>query len=140
MTIMAGIETLAANALSVDYIHRFISSLVFTIIIETLVLFLLIRFLFKNKKLETRKIIFAGVIASFATIPYVWFVFPYMAAWPRSTSLYFSEPFVFVIEAVLYHHLLKANWQSSLLLSFLCNLASYLLGPWLRAHGMWVYW
>lgn len=128
------------NTLSIDYIHRFISSLVFTTVVETLALFLLLRWVFKNKELSTKKIVFAGVFASFATIPYVWFVFPYIESWPRSTSLYYSEPFAFIIEAIFYRAFLKPSWGVSFMLSLACNLASYLLGPLLRAHGVWINW
>ena len=126
--------------LSVDYIHRFISSLVFTSLVETAVSFLMIRFVFRNKELPLKSIILTGVFASFATIPYVWFVFPYIRKWPRQTSLYFSDPFAFLVETIFYRAFLKTGWGQSLLLSLAANLTSYFLGPLLRSWGLWIYW
>ena len=125
---------------SIDYTHRFITSLFFTVIVETIVLFLLIRFAMKNKKLSTEKIITSGIFASFATIPYVWFVFPYLFQWSINSSLRFSEPFAFIIEAVFYRQFLKTDLKTSFLLSLICNLASFILGPILRSQGIWLYW
>ena len=125
--------------MTIDYIHRFISSLVFTTVVETAVLCLLLMYVFKNKE-QLRDVIFAGVLASFATIPYVWFVFPYISNWSRETSFLWSEPFAFVIEAVFYRVFLNLDWRTAFAASLLANLASYLLGPFLRTHGLWLYW
>lgn len=125
--------------ISTNYIHNFITSLAFTVVVETLLLFLLLRLIFKDKT-GTKKVIFAGAFASFSTIPYVWFVFPYIFSWSLSTSLYYSEPFAFIVEAIFYRTFLKTRWGASLIISLTCNLASYLLGPLLRAQGIWIYW
>ncbi len=130
----------SSKMLSIDYIHRFISSLVFTAVLETLVIYILLRFLFKKKELGGKKIIFGGIFASFATIPYVWFVFPYINTWSRQTSLNWSEPFVFLVEALFYRMFFKVDIRIALFLSLVANLASYLLGPILRSHGLWLYW
>lgn len=126
--------------LSIDYIHRFISSLVFTSVLETLIVFLIFWVILRRRDIKARIIIFTGVLASYATIPYVWFVFPYINNWPRATSLHYSEPFVFLVEAVIYRVFLKTNMPVALGLSLVANLASYLLGPLLRGHGLWIYW
>lgn len=125
--------------MSFDYIHRFITSLVFTTTIETLVLLLLLVCLFKYKN-RIKEFVFVGMFASFATIPYVWFVFPYIVDWSRATSLMVSEPIIFLTEAVLYKFFLKLDLRVALFVSFVCNTVSYFLGPILRAHGLWVYW
>ena len=126
--------------ISTTYLHNFLSSAVFTIVVETAVLFFLLRFVIKNKDINSGKVIFAGFFASLATIPYVWFVFPYILEWPRKTSLLFSEPFAFIIEAIFYKGFLKIDTKTSLILSLVCNLSSYFLGPFLRSQGLWIYW
>ncbi|MDO8505195.1 MAG: hypothetical protein Q7S48_01270 [bacterium] len=126
--------------LSIDYIHRFISSLTFTVVVETAVVLLLLWFIFKKREAGIKKIIFTGVFASFATIPYVWFVFPYINSWPRQTSLLYSEPFAFLVEALIYRIFLKIDIRIALTVSLFANLASYLLGPMLRTYGFWIYW
>lgn len=123
-----------------SFVHRFISSLVFTDVVETLVLILMLRFVFRNRGLSLGQIIFAGLYASFSTISYVWFVFPEIIAWPWTTAIIFAELFAFVMEAVFYRFVLRLDWRAAFIVSFVCNLASYLLGPILRTHGLWIYW
>lgn len=122
------------------YIHRFITSWGFTIIVETAVLCALLMYVYRRKDIPLKDMLFAGLLSSFATIPYVWFVFPYIVNWSRQTSLYVSEPVVFFIEALIYNRFLKVNWPTAFALSFICNAASYLLGPILRSLGLWIYW
>jgi hypothetical protein len=122
----------------ISIVHYFISSLLFTIAVETGILFLLLRYAFKEKGPCTKKIVFAGAFASFATIPYVWFVFPYLTL--PGNALYYSESFAFVVEAVFYRAYLKTSWKTSLLVSLLCNVASFALGYVLQANGLWVSW
>lgn len=123
-----------------SYIHQFITSLFFTVLLETLVLFLLVKFVFKHHKIETWRLLFAGFFASFSTIPYVWFIFPFLLDWSRSVSLMYSEPFAFIVEAIFYRVFLKTSWKVSLTISLVANAASYFGGPLLRSFGIWLYW
>ena len=126
--------------LSVLYIHRFITSLGFSIFVETIVLMVILKVITKHTNLPLRQILIAGIFSTFATIPYVWFVFPNMFDWPRSTALLYSEPFITIVEAVFYSLFLKTNWKTSLIVSIAANLTSFFLGPLLRAYGLWIYW
>jgi len=130
-------DVVAAN---IEFTHRFISSLVFTDVTETLCLFLLLRYVYRNRVLETWRIISAGLYASFSTISYVWFVFPYLVVWPAMTALIVAEGFVFLMEAFFYKLVLRVDTKTALILSAVCNALSYFLGPILRAHGLWLYW
>ena len=125
---------------NIAFVHRFISSLVFTDMVETIILILLIRFVIRNRTMPLKQMVFAGLYASFSTISYVWFVFPYLMDWPASTAILFAEAFAFVVEAVFYRWFLKLDWRAAFFVSFVCNLVSYLLGPILRSHGIWIYW
>jgi hypothetical protein len=122
------------------FVHRFLTSLVFTGIIETIVLIILLLFVFRNRTIEISRMMFAGAYASFSTIPYVWFVFPFLMRWSPSTAIIFAETFVFVIEAIFYRWFLRLDWRIAFALSFICNVVSYFLGPLLRMYGIWVYW
>ncbi|OGG49126.1 hypothetical protein A3C18_03590 [Candidatus Kaiserbacteria bacterium RIFCSPHIGHO2_02_FULL_54_11b] len=126
--------------ITISYIHRFLTSLGFTVIVETAILFILLMLVLKRRDIPPLRIALAGFFASFATIPYVWFVFPYAHTWSRETSLLWSEPFAFVVEAVFYRLFLKLDWRIAFAASFVANLASYLLGPLLRSYGLWIYW
>ena len=107
----------------------FSSSLVLTIISETSLLFFLTRRYFKipTKKIPNPRLLFAGFFASFATLPYLWFILPSTIS---SYSLYtvIGEPFVLIIETVIYYFILNLNLKKSFTLSLLCNLFSFLLG------------
>lgn len=131
---------MAHTAAAVAYVHRFITTNVLTIAVETTVLFFLMRYVFKKHELSTKQLLFAGIFASFATIPYVWFVFPNVMMWPRQTSLHYSEPFVAVVEAIWYRFALKTDWKTSFAISIICNLASYYIDIVLRTNGIWFYW
>ncbi len=124
----------------VEYVHRFITALAFTNIIEIALLIGLIRFVLRNRGIEIWQIFFAGLYASFSTIPYVWFVFPGLTNWPYSIAIIFAEAFAFVVEAVFYRWILKLGWREAFLVSFVCNLASYSLGLLLRVYGLWIFW
>lgn len=128
------------TALSIAYVRRFATTEVLTILVETAVLFFLMRYVFKKHTLTPKQLMFAGIFASFATIPYVWFVFPNITSWARPTSLLYSEPFVTIVEAIWYRFALKTNWKVSLAISVICNLASYIVDIALRANGIWIYW
>jgi len=127
---------------NIFYSHSFITSLIFTVVSETVVLvFLLRKFLhIPKEKISTLRILFAGFFASFATIPYVWYVFPNLTDWTRDTSVHYSEIFAFLLEAIFYKVFLKTNNKNSLWISLLCNSISFSLGVFLRMHGWWFYW
>lgn len=125
---------------SIFYVHRLITSLFFTVVVETLIIYLLLKFVFKEKHLTGKQIVLAGIFASFATIPYVWFVFPNLMDWPRNVSLIYSELFVFMVEAIFYKIFFKTSWFISLFLSLIANIVSFTLGPILRSYNLWIYW
>lgn len=121
------------------YTHNFLTSLVFTDVVETVVLFLLVRYALRNKTIATKDLIFAGLFASFATITYVWYVFPVMV--PRGvTPAFLSEPFVFLVEALFYRMYLRLSWKEALIVSLLANAASFFGGIGIRAAHIWIYW
>lgn len=126
---------------SMSYVHRFLTTLVQTGLTELAVLFFLMTYVLKGRGITPRQLLFAGLFASFSTIPYVWFVFPRSGIpWARQTSLYFSEPFVMVIEALFYRMYLRTSWKDSFIISLVCNASSYYLDIILRANGLWLYW
>jgi hypothetical protein len=67
-------------------------------------------------------------MASFSTIPYVWYVFPILIYWSFKLSLILSEVFALLVEAVFYRFYFDVKFRYSLLISFVCNLSSWGLG------------
>lgn len=108
------------------YVHHFLVALLFTVSIETIiVLFLLVK-VYKKIEISVRKIISVGIFANMCTVPYVWFVFPFILRQP--TALILSEFFAFAFEAVLYRIFLKLSFKQAFVISFIANSASYFLG------------
>jgi hypothetical protein len=112
------------------YTYRFLFALVLTIFIESIILWIFIRkiFKFKDGRFSTSNIIFAGIMASFSTIPYVWYVFPILIYWSFKLSLILSEIFAILVEAIFYRFYFDMKFRYSLLISFVCNLSSWGLG------------
>lgn len=121
------------------YTHNFLTSLVFTCAVETVVLIAFVRF-YLRRTTPISTLIFGGIFASFATITYVWYVFPVMVPKSVMPSTLLSEPFAFIVEAIFYRFVLRLSWAEAFAVSFVANAASYLGGIGLRGVGLWVRW
>jgi hypothetical protein len=109
--------------------YKFLIALIFTIIIETVVLFLVIRGLLRidAKKIPGRLLLFSGFLASFSTLPYLWFILPSFIA-SYFYLVIVGELSVTIMESAIYYFLLRTTVKNALIISSLCNLASFLLG------------
>jgi len=104
----------------------FLPALLLTIALETGVLFIALKLLEKDRYYPATRILFSGFFASFATLPYVWFVIP---IWLHSKHyLTVGEAGAVVVETLFYRQFLKLDWTKAFLISVLCNLVSYFLG------------
>lgn len=108
---------------------RFVIALLITIITETIVIVCCIRFLFKigPEKLSLHRCLFAGFFASFATLPYLWFVLPSFIL-SYSIEVIIGEAGVFIVEAVAYVYLLNMPFRKTIALSVSANIASIIVG------------
>ncbi len=111
------------------YEYQFLQSLTVTITIEILILFILIRFLFKLKKEEITNsyLFFTGFICSFATLPYLWFLLPLFLK-TRMNYMIIGESSVVILETIILYYLLKISFKNCLIISFICNATSFLIG------------
>lgn len=108
------------------YETRFLISLLITLIIEVPILYILLRFAYKNKKLSVPKIIFAGFFASALTLPYLWFVLsPYFLS---NYYIYIGEGLVFLVEALIYNQFLGLRFSQAVFISGVCNVVSFIIG------------
>ena len=110
-----------------SYELNFLYSLLITVTIESAVVYLLMRYAF-NIKLTSKDIIMAGVLPSFATLPYVWFVAPYFLGENYTLYLWVSEVSVFIVEVFILAYLLKIGYKKATLLSLVANAASWGIG------------
>jgi hypothetical protein len=115
--------------MNISFDVRFLVSLAITVVVETCVIVSCIRLIFKITALQLplRRCLFAGFFASFATLPYLWFVIPaFVHSYPVQVMA--GESGVFVIEAAAYMFLLDLPLRRTVALSFLANLASVIVG------------
>lgn len=108
------------------YETKSLLSLLLTLVIEIPILFIFCKLIFKTKNIKSFKIIFIGFLASALTLPYLWFVLP--AYINVGYYAYIGEFLVFLFEALVYNQLLNTKINKSLLISFIANLASFVIG------------
>lgn len=108
-------------------IFNFFKALLFTIFIETLILFLLFKTRYKSLQIQNALLLVTGIIVSFATLPYVWFVFPAFLP-SRVPYIAVSECFAILAESFLIYKLLKIDYKKAFLVSLICNIISFSIG------------
>ena len=112
------------------YVYRFLASLTLTISIETVVLFVMMRRVFKKhpRDVSAGTLVATGFLASGATIPYVWFVFPYLLTGHLSLAIAIGELFALLAETGIYHLVLKLDARRAFLVSLIANASSFGIG------------
>jgi len=112
------------------YASHFFGALIFAVAIETLCLIFIARKIYRLPKnqLKLKTIIFAGFFASFATLPYVWYIFPILFYGSARLAAFSSEIFAVLVEALFYSLVFNWGYKKALLASLLCNLVSFGLG------------
>jgi hypothetical protein len=110
-----------------DYELLFLKSLILTISIETAVLILFFRFFLKSENIKLHRLISAGFIASFATLPYLWFILPSYID-NKDWYMISGESFAVLAESFIIMAILRTRYGISLLCSLVCNMISFLTG------------
>ena len=108
-----------------SYEILFLYSLIITLAVEVPVVFLLVKYLYKNT--DKWGIVFAGIISSTLTLPYFWFILPYFVT-DRFIYIFIGESTIILVEAFIYFRLLKLKFKQALFVSIIANLASILVG------------
>ena len=110
----------------------FLKALLYTIVIETICILLLFGLYYKKfYSFNLLLLIFAGIICSFATLPYLWFIFPYFVK-QRVFYLISGELFVVIVESIMIFEILKIKYKHALIISLICNMASFGVGYFLK--------
>jgi hypothetical protein len=110
------------------YVRSFFRAWIVTVVVETVALIVIFRKLFRKEPVDLKLLISSGIFASSLTLPYVWFVFPYIFLGKYSLSLGLSELFAWLVEAVFYKIFLKISLKNAIIASFIANLLSYSAG------------
>lgn len=104
----------------------FLKSLVLTLIIEMLVLYILSWIVLRND-IKLSRVLMTGFFASFSTLPYLWFIFPYFIG-DKIWYIIASELFAIVVESFIIFSMLRIKYFKSLIFSLVCNTVSFLIG------------
>lgn len=126
--------------ISIDRTHRFLTAEAMTLFVEGLVLIFLLYFVFHRRDIPLSRLLAVSFFATFGTIPYVWFFFPYTVNWTREESYWYSEPFVTLMEALFYRLFIPLNMPVALAVSITCNIASFAFAYLITANGLWFHW
>ena len=111
------------------YEYGFLISLAFTLFIEIITLYVLIKCFCKDEgaKISNRLLFFTGFLSSFATLPYLWFIIPLFIQ-TRIQYILFGESFVILLESFIIFFMLRVNLKKSFFISLICNILSFLMG------------
>jgi len=112
-----------------SYQTNFLIALLGTEMVEIPMVIILIRYIFRIKRLRVLDILEASFLASFVTLPYLWFVLPEYL--DPEYGIYIGEIIVFIFEALLYYYILRPKLFTAFTISFVANVASYLAGIYL---------
>lgn len=115
------------NLVQMEYENLFIICLAITILIETFVLFFMIRIVFKFENIDTKEILFTCVFASFSTLPYLWYFLPNLVD-DKLLYIFIGEISAVIIEAFIISKFLKIRMKYAIYSSFFCNLISFSIG------------
>lgn len=107
------------------YEKAFLLALLVTVIIEAPIIFLISWY--KYKIHDWLNILFVVLLASFLTLPYLWFVLPAFIS-NRVVYLIVGEVLVFFTELIIYYKVLKISFNGAFVLSFTSNTISAILG------------
>ena len=115
--------------MDVSYERQFLIAWLITILVETPLLVLCFQFQLagSDNRPPLRRLIAASVFSSSATLPLLWFVWP---AWIDSASAWIvsGELFAVAAEGAFYWIFLACSFTRAMLISFACNLTSFLTG------------
>jgi hypothetical protein len=114
----------------------FLKALALTITIETVVLFVLIKVFYTKFQIKNWVILISGITASFATLPYLWFILPIFI----KSKIYYSlvaELTAVILESFILLGFLRVNYKNALLISIICNSISYITGLILTYQTHW---
>lgn len=110
-----------------DYELLFLKSLGLTILIEMSVIVIYFRLIFRLNEVTISRLLITGFIASFATLPYLWFILPNYID-QKIWYVIIGESFAILVETIIIGVILRIKFLNSFLCSLTCNMISFLTG------------
>lgn len=110
------------------YEKQFLLALILTVVAEFFVLLFFRKFFVERlREIKLKDILFFSFIASSLTLPYLWFVLP-IFIFDRVIYIIVSEIFAVIVEAVFYWRVLQISFKKTIIISFISNFFSFLIG------------
>ena len=127
----------------------FLIALVLTILIETWVLFIikilnwltysaLENWITVKYPVKNAKVLLSWILASAITLPLLRYIFP-LFLWDGIIYVVGGELLVFLIETIILKYMMNISRKKALFVSFICNLASFLIGILLEYLDFWLF-
>ena len=110
-----------------SYEVDFLYSLLLTVTIEAGIIYAHLYY-FNREKISLRNMLLGGVLPSFATLPYLWFIFPILFIGNHTLYLLVGEFSVTLTEAFILQGVLQIAFKRALIFSIVANFCSYLFG------------
>ena len=116
-----GIELVNSNRLI-----KFWIAWIITILIETIVLFVIVKLFRKEDQISNKRLIIIWILASTITLPLLRFVIPFFIT-DETIYMVIWELLVTLIEIFIIKYWLKVSRRKAIIASVVCNLCSFLL-------------
>lgn len=114
-------------AIPENRINKFFIAWILTILIETIILFLIAKLFRKKEKIHNLRLLLVWILASTITLPLLRFVLPlFIVDGVEYTVIW--EILATLIEIFIIKYWLKVSRWKAILASIVCNLLSYILG------------
>lgn len=110
-----------------SYEVDFLYALALTVTIEAVIIYALLYY-FNREKIGLRNILLGGVLPSFATLPYLWFIFPIFFLGNHTLYLLVGEFSVTLVEAFILQGVLQITFKRALVFAMVANFCSYIFG------------
>lgn len=122
-------EILSSKTISIKDIKKFPFFWILAIMIETLVLFFIVKLFRENVQISNKKLLLFWIIPTTVTLPLLWFVLPSIL-WDWILYIVVWELLVAVLEAAMIKYWLNASWKKSIIASIICNVFSFAILWW----------
>jgi hypothetical protein len=111
-----------------EYEQTYIIAFALTVISELSVLLILLKKIYtKPVDISWVRVFLSGFIASFATLPWLWYFIPNIIH-DRIAAIIIGEALVFIIEGIIYSITLQINFSRAFIISTFCNITSIIVG------------
>lgn len=122
-------EILSSKTINIKNIKQFPFFWILAIMIETLVLFFIVKLFRENVQISNKKLLLFWIIPTTVTLPLLWFVIP-LIMWDWVSYIIVWEFLVVILEATMIKYWLNVSWKKAIIASIICNVFSFAILWW----------